>query len=369
MAKFISFTKLVDSSNFLLNMDDVKTMEPVRKLYNGHMVDCTDIYYENHRVTVVATIINIMETLSGMNDGDAENMTLGTNELDPNSETYQNLEEGEDSLGGLELLEITMYMCSQTRDEDGNPTAHGWQNDRDHHRVLFVRDLRDKPIYWDTAETFADFDIPEGQNYIYVVYITEYVGGEFSRWGVKKIFRSYNEALEYSEAKVEPEINTWQGNIVFSEPIKVPLYTPFDLLVDNYDDTDIPATEIFISYGTKKSGKIYTTNESFFTISRVSSNAAHNLLSLSADNLVNNQVYDKTFVLDNELANGNTRVYVAYKVFYKNQGGNKKYKNHYIHNAFPLKVFVFESDCSDYVNNLRQGLDPDSVGYDYRLFR
>lgn len=368
MSKFISFTKLVDSGNLLINMDDVKTMEPVRKLYNSHMTDCTDIYYENHRVTVIAGILDIMETLSGMNDGDAENMALGYNELDPNSETYQNPVEAELNIGDTSLLNISLYMCSQSRAAE-DPSAYGWQYDKDHHMVLFIPNLADKPIYWADAETFTDFNIPEGQNYIYVVYITEYVDGAFARWCVKKIFLNYNDALAYSAAGTEPAINDWQGNITFSEPVKVPLYTQFDMLADNYDESDVPMTEIFISYGTKKSGKIYKTNEVFMGISGVSSNTAHNILSLSTDNLVNDTIYDRTFILEDALANGNNQIYIAYKVFYKNQGGNKKFKNHYVHNAFPLKVFLFESKCSDYIDNLKQGLNPDNVGYDYRSFQ
>ena len=65
MAKFIIFRKIVDDEKILINIDCIRSMEPVSKLYNGGMVDCTDIYYLDDRVTVLSTIDEIHDIIEG----------------------------------------------------------------------------------------------------------------------------------------------------------------------------------------------------------------------------------------------------------------------------------------------------------------
>ena len=356
MAKFISFTKLVDSTSLIINMDSVNNMMPVKKLYNGNMIDCTDIYYEDHRITVIADMNSIMETLYSMGESGAEDMSLNHDELDPNSQAYEDME-------GDDLEYVTINITGFRKDPEDSP-------DEEHHIIFLSYQYNQKPFGEDIDANFTkSLQIPEGQNYVYVVYLNSYNdNSQWVGWYMKDssnnvcVFATEEDAQEYI---YNGDINLLQGLYSISDPIKVPLDVAFDLLNDHYDDFDLPISMIYSMYEIVKNNVFYKDNDPYITFSKSNIGAQNMLPNYPSNKLVGETTYSRSFPVT-PVAEENHDYYVVLKVNYKRLSDG--FSSRRIHTAYPVNIFSYESDAQEYLHQHNAGLDYTSAGFYYYCY-
>ena len=216
MAKFIVFSKLVDLGRLTINMDTVRTMEPVSRLYDGSMKECTDIYYENHRVTVLSSLDEITEIITSMEDGDivdiTEDIDSGTG-YDP------------DDPGGNNIIYIIRSIQQFTRNTPGTDLQH---------QILLTDSGMVDPWPGSSSSSQYNINIPENQDYVFVVYMKQYTGNhQYSGWGVPNIYADEQSANNFLESKTNTSELEWYG------PVQVPLNTIFDIEEDEIEQNTV----------------------------------------------------------------------------------------------------------------------------------
>lgn len=320
------------------------------------MTDCTDIYYENHRVTVVASLNSILEAMSNLVDsGGVEDLSLTHDALDPNTDIYE-LPEDE-----------TQY---------ANITITGYRENPDENYVIFLSyQYERKPFGEDNnAEFTKTLRIPEGQNYVYVVYVDLFEGGSAAGWAMKDnsgnigVFANENDAQNFIMSDV---MNFGTLSYHYRDPKQVPLDVAFDLINDHYDNfDDLPITMIYSDYEIFKR-KQSETNHSYISFAKTQYQARNLLPHYSASELFigtdgpSDGVYQRQFPVTPVADPVHHLYYAIIRINLKTKKGKV---TDYMHTAYPVKVFAYESDADQYLSTITENLDIRSQGYGYQKY-
>lgn len=338
MAKFITFNKLTDLRKVTINMDLIKTMEPVSKIYDGHMKDCTDIYYENHRITVLDELDDIVETISNMEDGDIVDISEN---LNFESETDSEIAPPDDPGG------TSIEFAAKTID------VHARNIPGDNVHQLLVTDIG---MTWSAATDHEQFtiDIPEDQDYVYVVYYDSYTNGQYDSWAVFNIYADEQQAsLDIQDDTQEEK---WHG------PIQVPMNTIFDLNNDNVDYGG-PIDKIYVASKRTIKGP-RENNVVFFGISDSRDGAAEiSNISATSESIREFGIQDADEI---EMIDNKYKIYLVYYITYKSKGGKRPYRHRFLYKAVPSGAFKTEENAQTYMNVKNSVIDVDTMGYEYR---
>lgn len=341
MAKFIIFNKLVDFGRITINMDIVKTMEPVSRLYDGHMKDCTDIYYENHRVTVLSRLEDIIGILTGMIDGDIVDISEALTQ-DDDQGTHGN----PDDPGGDPIVYEERTVTIYRRDTPGNNSQH---------QLLATDSGMNNPWPSLSGVNTYNISIPTDQDYIYILYYELFDDNHhYTGWGIPFIFADESVAEEYIATQTDTPTLEWHG------PVQVPLNMVFDVVNDSIV-TGEPITKIYVG-SHRQVSNARESNVVWMGVSDTITGAA-------------NVAGDSSSILELPLpsgeeveisADGSYAVYLTYYITYKSKGGSRPYRNRFLYNAIPSRAFKNKNDALIYIGNKNDGVNIDTEGYEYK---
>ena len=322
-------------------MDIVKTMEPVSRLYDGHMKDCTDIYYENHRVTVLSRLEDIIGILTGMIDGDIVDISEALTQ-DDDQGTHGN----PDDPGGDPIVYEERTVTIYRRDTPGNNSQH---------QLLATDSGMNNPWPSLSGVNTYNISIPTDQDYIYILYYELFDDNHhYTGWGIPFIFADESVAEEYIATQTDTPTLEWHG------PVQVPLNMVFDVVNDSIV-TGEPITKIYVG-SHRQVSNARESNVVWMGVSDTITGAA-------------NVAGDSSSILELPLpsgeeveisADGSYAVYLTYYITYKSKGGSRPYRNRFLYNAIPSRAFKNKNDALIYIGNKNDGVNIDTEGYEYK---
>ena len=351
MAKFIIFNKLVDLRRLTINMDTVKTMEPVSKLYDGHMRDCTDIYYENHRVTVLSGLDDIMNALTNMSDGDVEDIS----EVIPQDDSQDT---GGSAGHGTtpEDPEIPVVYTTIHIDQ----YARYLVNDDSQHQILLTDNGMSNPWPTSAGSTSYTIDLPEDQDYVYLVYEKIYTGNhQYNNWSTLNIYADESSAEQFLENLTIT--NSSDTTIEPLGPVQVPLNEIFDIESDSLEPPG-SITKIYMSHTKTDQG---SNHSNMIIFGPGSTPGEANDVAQTG----NGSEIELPLPSGEEVeadATGRYPFYLVYWITYKSKGGNKPFKKRIIYNAKSSRAFATRDEAIIYAANKNEGVDIDTMGYEYK---
>ena len=233
-------------------------------------------------------------------------------------------------------------------------------NDDSQHQILLTDNGMSNPWPTSAGSTSYTIDLPEDQDYVYLVYEKIYTGNhQYNNWSTLNIYADESSAEQFLENLTIT--NSSDTTIEPLGPVQVPLNEIFDIESDSLEPPG-SITKIYMSHTKTDQG---SNHSNMIIFGPGSTPGEANDVAQTG----NGSEIELPLPSGEEVeadATGRYPFYLVYWITYKSKGGNKPFKKRIIYNAKSSRAFATRDEAIIYAANKNEGVDIDTMGYEYK---